>query len=91
MLEPIYEEHARLVAARVIELLRERDTITPEYVSPNQAAVFLGVSFRTLEGWRATDGEGPPFIQMGRLCRYKVVDLHAWMEARRVERVGGVK
>lgn len=90
MLEPVYEEHARLVAARVVELLRDRDTIAPEYVGPREAAVFLSVSFRTLEGWRADD-EGPAFVRMGRLTRYKVSDLHAWMAARRVACDGGVK
>ncbi len=84
MLEPIYEEHARLIAARVVELLRSRESIVPEYINPEQAATLLGLSHRTLEGYRVHDGDGPPFTRLGRLVRYKVADLHAWMRGHRV-------
>ncbi|WP_315701859.1 MULTISPECIES: helix-turn-helix domain-containing protein [unclassified Bradyrhizobium] len=35
-----------------------------------QAATFLGVSVRTLQGWRSRGG-GPAFVRCGRLVRYQ--------------------
>jgi hypothetical protein len=44
-----------------------------------QAARFLTVNPRTMEGWRYK-GEGPRFIRVGRAVRYRLRDLHAWLE-----------
>ena len=35
-----------------------------------QAAIFLGVSVRTLQAWRIRGG-GPPYAKMGRSVRYQ--------------------
>lgn len=32
----------------------------------------------------ATRGDGPPMIRIGRTVRYKLVDVRAWIDARRV-------
>jgi excisionase family DNA binding protein len=85
MLDPLYEEHARLVAARVAEMLRERSTVVPEYLNPEDAAVLVGISKRTLENYRVRDDGGPPFLRVGGLVRYKVADLREWIERGRVE------
>jgi excisionase family DNA binding protein len=84
-LDPVYEEHARLIAARVADLLREGSAVVPEYVSQKDAAVLLGISKRTLENYRVRDVGGPPFHRIGGLVRYKVADLRAWIDAGRVE------
>ena len=86
MLEPVYEEHARLVAARVAELLRGRAAVVQEYVGPEEASIILGISIRTLENYRVRGDGGPPFSRLGRIVRYKVADLHAWMEVNRIQR-----
>ena len=53
------------------ELLREED-----------AAEFLGVSVRTLQGWRFKGG-GPKFIKMShRAIRYRRKDLIEWVEGK---------
>ena len=89
MISPIYEEHAALIAARVGDLLRERAVVVPEYYSPEDASIFLGISVRTLEKYRCREGGGDqpfvPFIRVSRLVRYKVDDLRAFMESRRSE------
>lgn len=86
-LDPVYETHARLVAARVAELLREQSNVVQEYLSPEEAARLLGLPVRTLENYRARDAGGPPFHRISsRLVRYRVSELHDWMEARRVDR-----
>ena len=35
-----------------------------------QAAIFLGVSVRTLQAWRVRGG-GPPYVKIGRIVRYQ--------------------
>jgi Helix-turn-helix domain len=35
-----------------------------------QAALFLGVSVRTLQAWRVRGG-GPPYVKIGRTVRYQ--------------------
>ena len=46
-----------------------------------EAASFLRVSPRTLELW-AMRGDGPAWVKVSHLCRYRLSELNAWMEAR---------
>ena len=49
---------------------------------PSEVAAILGVSVRTLEGWRLRGG-GPAFVQISaRACRYRKFTLEAWITAR---------
>ena len=52
------------------------------FLSPRQAADWLGLSTRTLERYRGT-GEGPVFYRFGRHVRYLQADLDAWAKTRR--------
>lgn len=45
-----------------------------------QVAARLGVKPPTLESWRYK-GEGPKWIQVGRLVRYRTADIDAWVES----------
>jgi hypothetical protein len=45
------------------------------------AAERLRVEPETLRNWRWR-GEGPPFLKLGRVVRYRLVDLAAWLEAQ---------
>jgi predicted DNA-binding transcriptional regulator AlpA len=57
---------------------------TNELLSQRQVAVRLGVSARTIEGWRAR-GVGPPFLRLSaRAVRYRSSDLEHWLDQRRV-------
>jgi predicted DNA-binding transcriptional regulator AlpA len=57
---------------------------TNELLSQRQVALRLGVSARTLEGWRAR-GVGPPFLRLSaRAVRYRSSDLEQWLDQRRV-------
>ena len=60
-------------------------TNPPAAPSPNyttqEAAQFLNVQPTTLEQWR-WNGRGPRFCKIGRSCRYRLVDLEAFLEAR---------
>lgn len=49
---------------------------------PSEVAAILGVSVRTLEGWRLRGG-GPGFVRISvRACRYRRSVLLAWISAR---------
>lgn len=48
-------------------------------LTPTQAAEVLAVGTQTLAKWRCY-GDGPKFIQVGRLCRYRSSDLNEWIE-----------
>jgi predicted DNA-binding transcriptional regulator AlpA len=57
---------------------------TNALLSQRQVASRLGVSARTIEGWRAR-GVGPPFLRLSaRAVRYRSSDLEQWLDQRRV-------
>ena len=49
-----------------------------------QAASFLGISPGTLSVWRTTRRYPLPYIKVGRVVRYRVSDLRAFIESRTV-------
>lgn len=52
-------------------------------VDTGAAAEVCGMKRSTLNGWRSTDNPNqPPFVRVGRLVRYRLADLHAWIETR---------
>ena len=88
-LDPIVEDQAELVAARVEAFLRRPNpTVVAEYLTPAEAAIFINLPVKTLEHWRLR-GEGPAFTRVGRHVRYAVEDLRAFMRGERVEPSGG--
>ena len=46
------------------------------------AATYLGLSARTLDGYRVS-GDGPAFHRFGNRVRYRRSDLDAWAARRR--------
>ena len=44
-----------------------------------KAAERLGVAPKTMEAWRHRGG-GPPYLKIGRLCKYRSSDLQSWIE-----------
>lgn len=83
-LHPVYADHARLIAEIVSQCRREDPIISPEFVSPNQAAIITDFTRKALERMRQR-GIGPTYSKVGKSIRYAVSDLRAWMEAGRVE------
>lgn len=51
------------------------------FLNAAQAALYVGLSPRTLEKMR-THGGGPRFRKHGRYVRYHIVDLDAWSQDR---------
>ncbi|QDU73498.1 Helix-turn-helix domain protein [Bremerella volcania] len=50
-------------------------------VSPNEAARLLSISPRKLWDMTFTQTPGLPHLKMGRLTRYRIADLQAYLEA----------
>lgn len=52
------------------------------FLDTRAAAAWLGLSHRTLEGYRVSGG-GPAFHRFGNRVRYRRADLDAWAARRR--------
>jgi hypothetical protein len=46
-----------------------------------QVAEMLGVSVATVRRWRLLK-QGPSFLKLGSLCKYRVEDLSAFLDSR---------
>jgi excisionase family DNA binding protein len=55
---------------------------TRELLDEKQAAEHLTVSPGTLSVWRSTGRYNLPFVKVGRMVRYRLSDLDAWLDAR---------
>ena len=53
----------------------------------SQAADYINSNPRTMERWRHT-GDGPPFIKVGRLVRYRFADLDRWLDQQTRKHTG---
>jgi hypothetical protein len=54
----------------------------PNQIDDKQAAVALGVKTSTLSVWRSTGRYDLPFAKVGRLVRYRLVDLAKFIDSR---------
>jgi Helix-turn-helix domain len=50
------------------------------FLTPDQAAFYLGISSRTLQEYR-TGGTGPRYRRHSRHLRYHIDDLDAWSQS----------
>jgi predicted DNA-binding transcriptional regulator AlpA len=53
------------------------------FVTTKEAAAFLGLSVIQLDVWRSKN-QGPPYSRLTRQVRYRICDLIAFMDARKV-------
>ncbi len=59
-------------------------------ISDKQAAEVLGLKPSTLAVWRSTGRYNLPFVKVGRLVRYRVSDLAAFLARRTADHTGEV-
>lgn len=50
-------------------------------LNQKEAAIYLGLSTRTLEGWRLRGG-GPLYSKLGSCVRYRLGDLDAFVDGQ---------
>lgn len=67
-----------------IERLLSEQAAQPRYLNTRQASELTGIATVTLERWRV-DGEGPPYVKLGRLVKYRRADLDEFMEQHLVK------
>ena len=51
-------------------------------LTPQEVSRILGVSVETLNVWRATNRYPLPYVKAGRLVRYRLTDINAFIESR---------
>lgn len=51
----------------------------PALISPPEAANMLGLSLQTLAVWRCEKRQPLPYVKVGRLVRYRLVDVEAFI------------
>jgi len=56
----------------------------PKFLTPEEAAAYLGCKPQTLSVWRCTKRYPLPFVRIGRLVKYRVEDLDKWIARRTV-------
>ena len=55
--------------------MMKNKTISPVLLSTEDAAIYLGISARTLETWRCKQKYNIPYVRIGSVVRYKISDL----------------
>lgn len=60
------------------------------FLDSDQAAEYLGLKRSTLEAWRCRGG-GPKFVKMGRLVKYRFIDLENFVECQMRDHTSGWK
>lgn len=58
--------------------MQQINTVNP-LLSRDQAAKYLGVKVSTLAVWACTKRYNLTFIRVGRLCKYRLTDLDAFI------------
>ncbi|WP_136066367.1 helix-turn-helix domain-containing protein [Modicisalibacter radicis] len=59
-----------------------------DLLTPEEAALQLGVSSRTLATWRSTGRHALPYVKVGSRVRYRRQDLNSWLYSRMHEHTG---
>ena len=59
------------------------DQNKPVFISDKEVSALLRIGRQTLANWRAQQ-RGPRYVKSGRLVRYAVNDILAFMEARKI-------
>jgi excisionase family DNA binding protein len=57
-------------------------------LSPEELASLLGVPVKTVYRWRSR-GEGPVALKVGRHVRYRLDEVHDWLDSRAERREHG--
>ena len=71
------------ITERLERIERALATSQAAYLDTKQAAQLTGIAAHTLECWRR-DAEGPPYVKLGRLVKYRRADLDVFIDARLV-------
>jgi predicted DNA-binding transcriptional regulator AlpA len=68
-------------AASAIDSQHEAIHDEARLLTEHEVANLLTLSIKTVRNWRLS-GFGPPHLKLGRLVRYRVSDVKAWLKTR---------
>jgi predicted DNA-binding transcriptional regulator AlpA len=57
-----------------------------DLLSTEELAEWLGLSAAAIERWRSA-GEGPAYVRLVKVIRYRRGDVQAWLDANRYEHI----
>lgn len=77
-------ETVHQIIAEIASALGCTTDAVPAQIDEAKVSRVLGVKTATLCNWRCTGRYALPYIKVGRLVRYRVADLAAWMVKRRM-------
>jgi hypothetical protein len=66
-------------ASSAIDVRHESICDEEHLITECEAAELLVIAVKTLRNWRFL-GRGPPHLKVGRLVRYRLSDLKAWLK-----------
>lgn len=70
-----------MIGLGVMSMSENTTAVSIQLYTQDDAAALLGLSVRTLEGWRYK-GQGPAYVKIGGRVRYRHQDLDAWLDAQ---------
>ena len=62
----------------------KKTIVAKNLLTTKEAANFLRIPARTLENWRCNQRYDLPYVKLGRIIRYRMVDLENWVQGRLV-------
>lgn len=62
-------------------MVNTKSNSAPKLLDTSELADHLTNKPNTIEGWRIK-GVGPRYIKIGRLVRYRIEDVEAWLESQ---------
>lgn len=76
-----------VLAARTPKAPRTVDLLEGEVLlGEREASVYLAVTVYTLQCWRKkSERRGPRFVKLGKLVRYRLADLRAYVKGRTIQ------
>jgi len=80
---------SKTIAKTITEKLNFANLDPDLHIDEKKAAEYMGISYRTLQGYRVKGG-GPQFTKIGKkTIRYRIGDLIAWSENSKKENTSG--
>ncbi|TAH37838.1 MAG: DNA-binding protein [Alphaproteobacteria bacterium] len=69
--------------SKKLEKPKKPDFKNPDlHINEKDAAEFLGISHRTLQGMRYK-GDGPEYVKLKKAIRYKIAELNKWAQSNK--------
>ena len=72
-----------ILSVRKVKLTMDTVIEAPRWINEKQTSKITGMALQTLRNWRFK-GVGPPYSKVGRAVRYRLDEIVAFMERKKV-------